>query len=417
MVAAVLLVVAPLLYGIATRRWRWASAPVARGCARRRAARERRVRPGPTKEARSSPGWRRAITRALCPRSFGIPRWTKPPISRPRRSWSTCDRSPADTRRGRRPAAYFEKGYLWMKSPADWPALAPTRGTLFEIPDALGYNPVQLPRYWRYIRATNELSVFYNASVLNTPSVEDVRLLGLRYLVVPTGLEPPVEGRVVDAGRRVLPLGARRRTAPGDHERGGDARGRHPAGAGARDRAGLRPVDDRDRGTVDRRDTARRAARRRDRRTRPRRRRSGSAWTHLVAGVLTVRNAYEAGWRATADGTIRVRTLPVDGFLQGVLLPSSTREVVLTYHDDAVMLGLALGALVWACLLAAPLLALARERRAPSRDAGYAVSPTAARRRSSPSMNRSMSPPRTRDGSPTSTSVRWSFTIWYGAST
>ena len=102
------------------------------------------------------------------------------------------------------PAASFEKGYLWMKSPADWPALAPTRGTLFEIPDALGYNPVQLPRYWRYIRATNELSVFYNASVLNLPSAEDVRLLGLRYLVVPTGSEPPVA-----ASRRATPTATR----------------------------------------------------------------------------------------------------------------------------------------------------------------------------------------------------------------
>ena len=96
------------------------------------------------------------------------------------------------------PAAFFEKGYLWMKSPLDWPALAPSRGSLFGIPDALGYNPVQLPRYWRYIRSTNELSVFYNASVLNVPSPEDVRVLGLRYLVVPTGIEPPVGGRVVE---------------------------------------------------------------------------------------------------------------------------------------------------------------------------------------------------------------------------
>jgi hypothetical protein len=39
------------------------------------------------------------------------------------------------------------------------------------------------------------------------------------------------------------------------------------------------------------------------------------------------------------------------------------REIVLTYHDDAVMLGLALGAAVWTVLLAAPFLALGTERR------------------------------------------------------
>lgn len=82
-------------------------------------------------------------------------------------------------------------------------------------------------------------------------------------------------------------------------------------------------------------------------------------------GVLTLRNAYEAGWRATADGRV-ADTLPVDGFLQGVVLPSSTREVLLTYHDDAVMLGLTLGAAIWSILLAAPLIALLLERRSAS---------------------------------------------------
>ena len=284
---------APLLYGIATRRWRWASAPRARRCARRRASRERRLRAVLRR--------RHDLHRAGDGRS-PEPRPPGPSVShvgRSRLPRDHADRGAHAIGPGRYatwapPAAYFEKGYLWMKSPADWPALAPTRGTLFEIPDALGYNPVQLPRYWRYIRATNELSVFYNASVLNTPSVEDVRLLGLRYLVVPTGLEPPVEGQVVAEAGCVLPLGARRRTAPGDHERGREARGRHPAGAGARDRAGLRPIDDRDRGTVDRRTPTRRCC--------------PSAWivdtpspTEIrirldppAAGVLTVRNAYRA---------------------------------------------------------------------------------------------------------------------------
>ena len=79
------------------------------------------------------------------------------------------------------------------------------------------------------------------------------------------------------------------------------------------------------------------------------------------AGVLTVRNAYDTGWRATADG-LPAETLPVDGFLQGVILPPGTRDVVLTYHDDAVLLGLALGVGIWLVLLGAPLFALAVER-------------------------------------------------------
>ena len=46
------------------------------------------------------------------------------------------------------PAAAYEKGYLFAQEPADWPALANERGTLLGLRDALGYNPVQLPRYW-----------------------------------------------------------------------------------------------------------------------------------------------------------------------------------------------------------------------------------------------------------------------------
>ncbi|HEX4942596.1 MAG TPA: hypothetical protein VFW51_08675, partial [Actinomycetota bacterium] len=79
-------------------------------------------------------------------------------------------------------------------------------------------------------------------------------------------------------------------------------------------------------------------------------------------GILTIRNAYEAGWRAAVDGRAAT-TIPVDGFLQGVVLPPGAREVILTYHDDAVTLGLALGAGGWLVLLSAPIVALAFERR------------------------------------------------------
>ena len=84
-----------------------------------------------------------------------------------------------------------------------------------------------------------------------------------------------------------------------------------------------------------------------------------------------MRNAYDAGWRAEIDGS-PAPTLPVDGFLQGVVLRAGAREVVLTYHDDAVMLGLALGAGIWLVLLSAPFVALAIERRRASEHRGRA---------------------------------------------
>ena len=57
-----------------------------------------------------------------------------------------------------------------MQLEPDWPALAMERGTLFGVHDPLGYNPVQLPRYWNYMRARTALPVFYNASVIDVPN-------------------------------------------------------------------------------------------------------------------------------------------------------------------------------------------------------------------------------------------------------
>ena len=345
----------------------------ARRCARRRAARERRLRQA-YEGGTIFTGLETGDHPSLVRRSFGTPRWTKTDYLATTPIVEHIRSEPGRYATWAPPAAYFEKGYLWMKSPADWPALAPTRGTLFEVPDALGYNPVQLPRYWRYIRATNELSVFYNASVLNTPSVEDVRLLGLRYLVVPTGLEPPVGG---PGGRRkpaATPSGSWTTHSPWRPRAGSDARGRHPAGAGARDRAGLRPIDDRDRGTVDGVTPPGDRPVVGDPRPAARRRRSGYDWTHrLPACSRSGTRTSPAGARPRTDD--RWPTLPVDGFLQGVQLPSSTGEVVLTYHDDAVMLGPRARRARLGVLLAAPLLALARERRAPSRGGSATRSP------------------------------------------
>jgi hypothetical protein len=375
MVAAILVAAAPLLYGLATRRWRWASASAVVGVLTVELL-------GSAVYAQSYEGGtiftglETGDHPSLLPQVLRYPTLNEAAYLASTPIVEHIRALPGRYATWAPPAAYFEKGYLWMKSPADWPALAPSRGTLFRIEDALGYNPVQLPRYWRYIRATNDLSVFYNASVLNLPSAEDVRLLGLRYLVVPTGLQPPVAGEVVEeAGGYSLweladaePLA----TTSGGEVRYADdvqqalelvtAPGFDPSRVTIAERSvsvtppiDLRPVA----ATVDARSP-----------TEIRIRLDPS-----TAGLLTVRNAYEAGWSATADGR-PADTVPVDGFLQGVLLPSSTSEVVLTYHDESVMLGLALGAAIWSVLLAAPFIALVLERRSAD-----SVAPPATRSR------------------------------------
>ena len=366
MVAVILVAVAPLLYGLATRRWRWASASAVLAVLTVEllgSAVYAQVYEGGTVFT----GLETGEHPSLLPQVLRYPTLDEGAYLAPTPIVEHIRAEPGRYATWAPPAAYFEKGYLWMKSPSDWPALAPSRGTLFRIPDALGYNPVQLPRYWRYIRATNELSVFYNASVLNLPSRQDVQLLGLRYLVVPTGLAAPVPGEIVeeaggfslwelaDAQPLATTSGVEVARADGIREalELATAPGFDPSSVTIVERSiGVTPPFDRP--VV----------------TKIRTHSPTEIRIHLDPpgnGVLTVRNAYEAGWRATADGR-RAETLPVDGFLQGVLLSTSTSEVVLTYHDDSVMLGLALGAALWSALLAAPLVALALERRSRSEE-------------------------------------------------
>jgi hypothetical protein len=362
MVAVILVAAAPLLYGSATRRWRWASAPALVGLLALELL-------GSAVYAQSYEGGtiftglETGQHPSLVPQVLRYPTLDEAAYLVPTPIVEHMRAEPGRYATWAPPAASFEKGYLWMKSPWDWPALAPTRGTLFEIPDALGYNPAQLPRYWRYIRATNELSVFYNASVLNLPSVEDVRLLGLRYLVIPTGLESPVEGRVVERsdGYSLWELADRQPEATGT-EQVERARNEQEAlemvTTPGFDPARTTVVEDSDVfGAVseaqewDARIVARSPTELRIR------------LEPANGGVLTIRSAFDPGWRAKIDGHV-ARTLPVDGFLLGVIVSrENPQEVVLTYHDDAVMIGLALGAAIWAALLAGPLVALVLDRR------------------------------------------------------
>jgi hypothetical protein len=359
-VAAGVLVLGPLLYGLATRRWRWATGAVLAGAV----AAELVVSSIYSQTYDGGTiftGLESGAHPILVPQVLRSPDLSEDGYLRVTAIAEHLRREPGRYVTWAPPEAYYEKGYLWLRSSADWPALAPSRGTLFGVPDGLGYNPVQLPRYWRYIRATNDLSVFYNASVLHDPSIQDVRLLGLRYLLVPAGIAPPLPARVVArADRYVLwelfeaqpPA-----TVTGDVIAVSDvsdaleavtAPGFDPSRQVVVEDETLQGIGGTSAiGVVDERSPTEIAVR----------------LPVGTRGILTLRNAYDPGWEARADGR-PVRTLPVDGFLQGVVLPTGgAQEIVLTYRDGAVTTGLAVGGAVWLVLLGAPLAALGVERR------------------------------------------------------
>jgi hypothetical protein len=263
------------------------------------------------------------------------------------------------------PAAAYEKGYLFAQEPTDWPALANSRGSLFEIRDALGYNPVQHPRYWSWMRAVNPLPLYYNAAALARPRLVDLHLLGVRYLVVPESVRPPVPGRVVATADGydlfeiddAMPYAAvvPDWTVVATPEQalltvGWD--GFTPRWLAAVEGGpGIQRIQGAAAGSATYQETGPEHATIRASAEAP--------------SIVLVHTSYDSGWTATVDGR-PTDVLPADAFLMGVPIPEGEHVVQLAYRDGAVAAGLVQGATAWVVLAAAAIVALAMERREPS---------------------------------------------------
>ncbi|GBC87403.1 hypothetical protein HRbin12_01409 [bacterium HR12] len=266
------------------------------------------------------------------------------------------------------PAAYFNKGYLFTQREDDWPALLLGRAVLFRLRDVLGYSPIQLPRYWSYVRATNRLPVFYNAAVIQEPDPQDVWLLGVRFLIVPQGVEPPLPGRelLTEDGYTLLELErweprvsvvtrwrevgsgapALRRVLEPDFNPAAEALVEGDPGIAPDPTApGPGVAWYRERWPEDVRILVRTPA----------------------PAIVVVRNAWDRGWEATVDG----RPAPVlraDYLLQGVPVPAGEHEIRLVYREPTIGLGLALSGLAWASFGALAAATRWRSRRRPPAD-------------------------------------------------
>ena len=266
------------------------------------------------------------------------------------------------------PASSFEKGYLFMQLEPDWPALVMERGTLFGARDALGYNPVQLPRYWSFMRARGPLPVFYNAAVVDLPAPRDIRLLGVGYLLVPTGVPSPLEGSVVERadGYDLVELEDRqpRASVVADFHVVEDADDALRAIMPSSFDPARIAVLEHDPGIVPAPSTATGIATY-----------SETSPEHVTIDVtarapsiVVVRTSFDEGWSATVDG--RSATVePVDAFLQGVAVTAGAHRIEMTYRDDAVTRGVQLGVAAWLLLAAgwaAALFSRRRRTRAPA---------------------------------------------------
>ncbi|MGZ4132528.1 MAG: YfhO family protein, partial [Actinomycetota bacterium] len=263
------------------------------------------------------------------------------------------------------PDAAYAKGYLFAQDPWDWPMLVNERGTLFARQDVLGYNPVQLRRYWTWIRATNALPLFYNATSIQRPTTNDVGLLSVRFLIVPQGVPSPVPGRVVQTadGYDLVRLpGPPLVSAP-----------THVHVAASPDAAiastlvpGFDPSTD---VIVERRPGIAPGGIGGDLSFAIRSPEELEVRASLASdAVVLVRVAYDPGWTASVDGA-PAAVLSADGFLLGVPVHAGDHTVTLTYHDPHVVDTLWWSAAVWVALLLAWLGALGWEWRAASRAA------------------------------------------------
>ena len=231
-----------------------------------------------------------------------------------------------------------------------------------------GYNPVQLLRYWIFVRASQHADLRYNRALFPNPPPVALDLLQVRY-AISLGTDPPFEGarmlatqgpwglwELAQATPRVQVVGDWR--VVGSSQKALDAvlapgfdpstqvvletdphLGTPSGGSGA---ATYRATSDQ------------------------------SALIGVdapVPSVVLVRTPYEKRWRASVDGR-PARVLPADYLDQGIPVPPGHHTIVLSYLDPTIGHALVGSGLIIALLLGAAL-ALRRGGR-PRQDQGVA---------------------------------------------
>jgi len=260
------------------------------------------------------------------------------------------------------------RGLLLRQDPQDWALIANNRAMLFGLEDAQGYNPVQLLRYWMFVRAVNEVPIDYNASVFVDLSPAVRELLQVDLAAARAG-RPPVPGARQLALERAwaayeLPDSTARASLVFEWTvipdtvtalRTALATGFDPSSRAVLEQdPGIASTAD---GVGDGSEPPGRAEYANQG--------PQSARVEVetaAAGVLVIRNVFDPGWRATVDG----RPAPVlvaDGFLQAVPVPAGRHTVVLGYDDPWIGYGLTGSILSLAALLGAALWARARRPR------------------------------------------------------
>ncbi len=289
----------------------------------------------------------------------------------------------------RRIAVGSSRGFLSHQADTLWPAYENGRSIMFDLNEIQGYSPIQLQRYWRLVRASNTVPIFFNSATFQSANPAVLRLFGVGTVITPTSQGPPAPPPPCTPGASCSSWPAPRRIAmegnftlwsvpwaeprasfvPASNSRTvTPAQSLHavldpsfdPAATvlfeGSGSSAGSATGSATGTGTGGTGGTGTATYGEQD----P---------EHVVAttdsnapGWLVVRNVDDRNWRATVDG----RPAPVrqaDYLMQAVAVPAGHHVVALTYRDPAIGLGVAVTVAGWLLLLSVIWWLRRRERR------------------------------------------------------
>ena len=234
--------------------------------------------------------------------------------------------------------------------------------------DVAAFNPLELLRYWVFVRASQGREISYNRSMfLTTPSAA-LDLLDVRWVVARTDRPPPVGGTAVATeGRWRL----YRRAAPPRASlvsswsvvRSSNGPFPHPALT-----AVLSPGFDSTAEVVLEEDPGIPLGGSSGTGPEPRYQELGPQSLRVLvdtpnAALLLIRNAYDPNWNATVDGR-SARLLRADYALEAVPVPPGSHTVELEYDDPWIGYGLGGSAAAIALLIGVAMALRARENRA-----------------------------------------------------
>jgi hypothetical protein len=249
------------------------------------------------------------------------------------------------------------------------------RPVLADVEVAQGYNPVQVRRYWTYVRKVDQSQLRYNMSIFShLPESQTIDLLGISPVVAPAPGSPRAEDVVDDAwpddswdrvgSAEGQPVYRLEQPSPKASLIGswtvvdGPQQALEVVTSNAFD-PGSEAVLEEDPGLPANRapgDPGTAAYR-------------GSSQAAEIAvdarapAILLVRKVFDPHWHATVDGE-PAEILVTDYLLQGIPVPEGRHTVRLVYDDPSIGYGLAgSGAALVAVLVAAALLRTSRRER------------------------------------------------------